>query len=298
MTTESAKHIYSREAVRILEPYRVRFEREMKRGFDRFGPHNMVRKAMEYAMQGDAKRFRPALVYMIADALGKDADVSGCSLAVEYFHTGSLIADDLPCMDDDDIRRGKPTTHKVYGEATALLASYGLIALGYEEIAHNAAFIPDDRGGILQTAIFEASKQMGNMGLLCGQSLDLHPEGLERDDILKIMEMKTVSLFDLSLTLGWLFGGGERSKLDLVHSLSLDFGLAFQIIDDLDDQEKDRQANRAVNYANLFGVEASVDEVRRRLASFFECLKQLQLSCEPLEKLAQGLLLVSSSFSR
>ena len=81
-------------------------------------------------------------------------------------------------------------------------------------------------------------------------------------------------------------------------SLALDFGLAFQIIDDLDDQEKDKSANRADNYANLFGVEESVDEVRRRLASFFECLKQLQVSCKPLEKLAQGLLLVSNSFSR
>lgn len=301
MTTQSAKQAYSQEAIKILTPYKMRFEQKMAHFFNRFGPHNTVREAMEYAMQGDAKRFRPALVYMISDALGHGIDVSASCLAVEYFHTSSLIADDLPSMDNDDFRRGKATTHKVYGEANALLASYGLIALGFEEIARNAESLKDtpfeqDSDTLVRLAVLEASKQMGNSGLLGGQCLDLAPEKLEREDILKIMEMKTVSLFDLSLTLGWLFGGGDQKKLPIVHQLALHFGLAFQIIDDLDDQEKDRAANRVVNYPNLFGAQEAITQVKSHLQAFFDCMKKLECRSEPFEKLAHGLLLLCKSF--
>ena len=292
MTTESAKTAYAREAMLILAPYKKRFENELENAFSRFGPENKVKEAMQYALKSQGKRFRPALVYMISDALGRGSDVTPSALAVEYFHTASLIADDLPSMDNDDFRRGVPTTHKVYGEATALLASYALIASGFEEIARNA----ENRDQIGRLAVLEAAKQMGNIGLIGGQCLDLVPEGKDKEHIIQIMQMKTVSLFDLSLSLGWLFGGGGEEKLSILHAMSTHFGLAFQILDDLDDRQKDADANRIVNYANLFGTKEAVLAVQEHIEGVFLCLKELKISSPSLEKLSHGLDIFSRSF--
>jgi geranylgeranyl diphosphate synthase type II len=292
MTTESAKIAYAKEAVQILEPYKARFEKELEEAFTRFGPENQVKEAMKYALRSQGKRFRPALVYMIADALQPDCDVTPAALAVEYFHTASLIADDLPCMDNDDFRRGVPTTHKVYGDATALLASYALIASGFEEIARNKSA----SDSVNRIAVLEAAKQMGNIGLIGGQCLDLVPKGVTKDDIIEIMQMKTVALFDLALSLGWLFGGGDASKIDLVHKMSFHFGIAFQILDDLDDRQKDSDANRVVNYANLFGTDEAVNAVQEHIKQLFSCLEALNISSKSFEKLSLGLKAFAKQF--
>jgi geranylgeranyl diphosphate synthase, type II len=301
MSRESAKVAYAKEALLIIQPYKERFETEMQKAFSTFGPDNSSRKAMEYALKGDGKRFRPALVYMVAEAIGAGIDVTSSCLAVEYFHTASLIADDLPSMDNDDFRRGIPTTHKVFGEASALLASYGLIALGFEEIARNAEALKDSSfegtaDTLVRIAVLEAARQMGNAGLIGGQCLDLYPESLTKEAILQIMEMKTVSLFDLSIVLGWLFGGGDQVKLPIVHKMALHFGLAFQIIDDLDDSQKDKEANRLVNYANLFGRDEAINAVKEHIEGFFSCMNELEISSEPLSKLAKGLSYFAGSF--
>src|SRR5947209_4745416 len=104
----------------VLNPYKERFEPHLTKAILSFGDKNNLRDACEYALSSGGKRFRPALVYMMGDALGGSKDIDGAALATEFFHTASLIADDLPCMDDDDMRRGRPTVHKMYGEATAL----------------------------------------------------------------------------------------------------------------------------------------------------------------------------------
>jgi len=104
------------------------------------GDENPLRDACEYALKNGGKRFRPALVYLISTSLNPDVDVSQAALSIELLHTASLIADDLPCMDDDDERRGRPSLHKVYDESIALLASYALIAAGYGCIAKKCGF--------------------------------------------------------------------------------------------------------------------------------------------------------------
>src|SRR5207302_5260552 len=101
---------------------------------------------------------------------------------------------------------------------------------------------------------------------------------LDREYLMEIIEKKTVVLFELSFILSWLFGGGEVEKLQDVQKMSYHFGAAFQILDDLDDMEKDRQASRAANFANLFGKEEAVSEVQKHVLSFQECLKKLHLS--------------------
>jgi len=287
----TAKEAFSQHAKMILEPYKLRADLEMQKAFSQFGPENQVKEAMVYALMGEAKRFRPALVYMVAEALQKNSDVTPAALSVEYFHTASLIADDLPCMDNDDYRRGRLTTHKVYSENVALLASYALIAAGFEQIAKNVV----QDAEVSRLAVLLAAKTMGALGLIGGQCYDLFPGALDRKEIVKIIDMKTGALFDLSFSLGWLFGGGDLQKLDLVHKAAYHFGIAFQVLDDLDDQEKDA-ARGAVNYANQFGVKEAVQYVQDEVAQFLALLNQLGLAQSPLTALAKGLHQLSKAY--
>ena len=246
---------------------------------------------MAHALTSSAERFRPALVYMVADALGNGSDVSESALAVEYFHTASLIADDLPCMDNDDFRRGKPTTHKVYGEAVALLASFALISAGFEQIANNCKKLQNKAtaADISQLAVRHASLCTGSVGLIGGQFLDLFTKDLDESKMFEIIQKKTAALFDLSFSLGWLFGGGSVEKLKTVQDAAFHFGAAFQIIDDIDDMQKDKDAKNPVNYANLFGLEKAVDTVRESLEKFHETMKSLHVASKPLNELASCL---------
>ena len=125
----------------ILEPYQQLIEEKLREQIEGLGTKNALRDACEYALLNGGKRFRPALVLMIAKSLGNHCDVFQAALGIEFFHTASLIADDLPCMDDDDERRNKPTVHRIYGESAALLATYALIAAGYGCIAKNGEVI-------------------------------------------------------------------------------------------------------------------------------------------------------------
>ncbi len=286
-----SKEVVSKTSAIVLQPYKERFEAALPHAFAQFGQETRVKEAMCYALSGEGKRFRPALVYMIADALKSRVDVTASALAVEYFHTSSLIADDLPCMDNDDLRRGRPTTHKVYGEAIALLASYGLIAAGFELIAKNDQ---DNGGDVVKIAVIEAAKQMGTHGLIGGQYFDLFPKGFEHAHLLEVIQMKTVALFDLSFSLGWLFGGGAKEKLSRVQQAAMHFGIAFQILDDLDDQQKDKEANSQANFANRFGVSEALKAINHHIAQFHKAMEDLQLSCPPLTELAKA---VSSSFA-
>lgn len=284
-----------------LAPYRLRFEEMLRRAISDLGPENQLKSACAYALETPGKRFRPALVYMIADALGNHLPVDGAALAVEYFHTASLIGDDLPCMDNDDMRRGRPTTHKAYGESTALLASYALIAAGFEAIVCNGDALRSvstpfakecDRLSAL--AVLHASREMGISGLIGGQFLDLFPTGFSREGVEEVIRKKTVSLFDLSFVLGWLFGGGEIARVAEVQRTACFFGKAFQILDDLDDAEKDAQNGRQVNFANCFGVEGAVGVIRECVQSFHAGLQSLGLCSlglcsSPLAALADGL---------
>ena len=278
----------------IISPYKKRFEEllsERENGGE-YGFVDELKKASVYALVSGGKRFRPAIVWMMAEALSK-TDSRLCdnlALAVEYFHTASLIADDLPCMDNDDFRRGIPTTHKVFNEATALLASFSLIALGFESIA-KAPLPHGATHELYQRAVIEASRTMGAMGLIGGQTIDLTPPNHEKETIEKIIDMKTVALFDLSFILGWLFGGGSVELIPHVNSLARDFGRAFQILDDLDDLEKDRAQGKLINYALRFGVQEAIKEIRRYVDRSIKTMKELGLYKEYFAHQEKGALI-------
>ncbi|MBA3815393.1 MAG: polyprenyl synthetase family protein [Parachlamydiaceae bacterium] len=280
----------------MLSRYQQRFEEKIKHSVQHFPDCGPLSKACEYALLNGGKRFRPSLVLMFADALGHGADVTGAALAIEYFHIASLVVDDLPSMDDDDLRRSKPSTHKVYGEATALLVSYALIAVGYSNIAISARAVKDaqhliksDSNLLGMLALENATYNTGLMGATGGQFLDIFPPNLDLLTLRDVIHKKTVSLFEIAFVFGWLFGGGNPEVLNVVKRAASHFGMAFQIVDDLDDMIQDAKNERKVNMAIVFGLEAAQQMLREEITGYLAALKELNLESKALLGIARWL---------
>ncbi|MEI8125209.1 MAG: polyprenyl synthetase family protein [Parachlamydiaceae bacterium] len=279
---------FSREEFKQkLALYRGRSEEAIKKNLPCLGKPSKdggtaLSDACEYALLNGGKRFRPSLVYMIADALPGKKDVSCAAMAIEFFHTASLIADDLPCMDNDDERRNKPSTHKVFGEATALLASYALIAAGYGLIASAAKTVVGDVGPVVIEALSNASENAGVFGLTGGQFLDINPPDLSLETLREVLRRKTVSLFEASFVFGWLFGGGDLKALPLVKQCASNFGMAFQIADDIGDLEQDKEKGRTINMALAFGVDAAKEMLDKEVKEYKEGLRKLKIDSPEL----------------
>jgi len=233
-----------------------------------FGGPPRLSAACLYALNNGGKRFRPAIVYMVAEALGK-ASVDDAALGVEFFHTASLIADDLPCMDNDSMRRGQPSLHRAFDEKTALLATYALIAEGYDRIRRSAS--PE----VLSDVIEQASKGTGLLGATSGQYLDLNPTSVDEEGLLEVLYLKTGALFELSFVLGWLIGGGDLHLKERVQEAAYHFGLAFQIADDIDDYDQDE--GRLYNYARMVGKGRARERVVKELEETEAALEELQI---------------------
>jgi len=230
-------------------------EEELKSVISNLGEKTKLRDACEYSLLSGGKRVRPIIVLMIREALGARFDVMPAALATEFFHTASIIADDLPCMDNDDQRRDKPTLHKVFDESVALLSSYTLISLGYEYIHKNTLLLPKDAEPekICVAALEIVTKAAGIFGATNGQFIDLFPPDHTLETIEKIIYQKTITLFEISFCLGWLFGGGDREKIEDVKLLAYHLGMAFQIGDDLGDVSQDESRSCEINIASLLG---------------------------------------------
>lgn len=261
----------------ILAHYQKPINAALLKSVPSFGPKTVLRDAIDYALQNGGKRFRPAIVYLVAKAIGKNQDVTDSALAVEFFHTASLIADDLPCMDDDDMRRDHPTVHKIYGESTAILATYALISAGYERIRLNAQ--KSGQEGLLSFAIENAAFNTGILGATGGQYNDLFPESLTEATILDVIDKKTGTLFEISFVLGWLFGGGDPASLELIKQTARHFGRAFQISDDFLDLLQDEGK---LNFPGIVGYERGATLLLQELASLKEALKKLRLDTPEL----------------
>lgn len=280
----------------ILLRYQKHVDEKIKQSLFQLSGCGHLRDACEYALLNGGKRFRPSLVFMVADALGHGADVTSAAMAIEYFHTASLVVDDLPSMDDDDVRRSKPSTHKVYGEAIALLVSYALIAAGYNHIALNAQAVKEAAhliatdGNLLgMLALENATYNTGLMGATGGQFLDIFPPDLTLPTLRDVIHKKTVSLFEIAFVFGWLFGGGNPELLPIVKKAASHFGMAFQIADDLDDVEQDAKNGRKVNMALVFGPEAAQHMFLEEITGYRLALKELGLESKELLGLADWL---------
>lgn len=198
------------------------------------GSLRIIMEAQKYSLLGGGKRIRPFLVNEVCRILGGNIEASmPFAIAVEMIHTYSLIHDDLPCMDDDDMRRGKPSNHKVFGEATALLAGDSLLTNAFNAAASNK-FV-SHRG--MAQAVKEISAAAGDEGMIGGQIIDLEGENkkLSFDELLTLHSLKTGKMIELSALLGCIAAGYDKSSKIAVKvcSYARKIGLAFQVIDDV-----------------------------------------------------------------
>lgn len=267
---------------KIFSDLKNKFENALKEEILLMSKKNSLRDACEYSLTNEGKRFRPLIVMLLAKGLNKNYDVTYASLACEFFHTASLIADDLPCMDDEKLRRCKPALHLIFGENTAILASYSLISAGYELIYKNTKELEkrlpkDECNNLCVLALEIVSKYAGINGATGGQFLDLFAESSSLDTIIEIIYKKTISLFEISFSLGWIFGGGDLDKLSLIKKCSYHFGMAFQIADDINDIDEDINKNKALNVAIALGKEKALDQFNKEITKTKEILKELNL---------------------
>jgi geranylgeranyl diphosphate synthase type II len=267
----------------FLSRYKESIELSLSESIPSFGPKTRLRDAIEYALKNGGKRFRPAIVYLVRDALANlgvecpDLSFKEGALAIEFFHTASMIADDLPCMDDDAERRNHPALHCAFDEATAVLATYALIAAGYDRIRLGAE--KSGRLEIASLAVEIASLNTGIFGATAGQYLDLFPPALTEDLLIEIIDKKTGTLFEISFAFGWLFGGGDPSLLPDIKQAAYAFGRAFQISDDILDLDQDE---KNLNFAKIAGVEKARAIIELELQNYYTLLKNLQLATSEL----------------
>lgn len=250
-----------------LQAYRERVEQ----GLDRLLPAAGTRparlhEAMRYALLGGGKRLRPVLTLAAADLFGPQHDALPAAVAIECVHAYSLVHDDLPCMDNDDLRRGRPTTHRQFDEATALLAGDALLTLAFQLIGRHYAGQP-----VLAAALTrEIADAAGSERLIGGQMEDLLAEkkaDATAEELEFIHLNKTAAMIGVSLVTGGLCGGADDAQRAALRATGRHLGLAFQIMDDILDATadtatlgktagKDAKAGKTT-YVKLHGLDAS-----------------------------------------
>ncbi|XP_071703387.1 geranylgeranyl pyrophosphate synthase 7, chloroplastic-like [Rutidosis leptorrhynchoides] len=198
-----------------------------------------IHEAMRYSLLAGGKRVRPILCLASCDIVGgTQSSALAMALAVEMVHTMSLIHDDLPCMDNDDLRRGKPTNHKVYGDDTAVLAGDALLSLAFEHLASRTVGVAPER--VVQ-AISELGSAVGSLGLVAGQIVDISSEGqqdVDLDELEYIHVHKTAKLLEAAVVGGAVLGGGTSDDVERVRKYARCIGLLFQVVDDILDVTK------------------------------------------------------------
>ncbi|MFZ3204595.1 MAG: (2E,6E)-farnesyl diphosphate synthase [Pseudomonas sp.] len=255
--------------------------------------------AMRYSVINGGKRVRPLLVYAACEALGGEPEqADGAACAVELIHAYSLVHDDLPAMDDDDLRRGQPTTHKAFDEAVAILAGDGLQSLAFEVLA-DARRNPHD-AELRLAMIASLARAAGPAGMVGGQAIDLGSVGQKLDQAaLELMHRhKTGALIEASVRLGALASArADERTLKALHSYARAIGLAFQVQDDILDVESDTatlgktqgkdQANHKPTYPALLGLDAAKAYALELRDQALHALRPFDHAAEPLRELAR-----------
>ncbi|MBI5832142.1 MAG: polyprenyl synthetase family protein [Armatimonadetes bacterium] len=258
-----------------------------------------LHEAMRYSMEAGGKRLRPALVLDACVAVGGDEQaVLPTACALECIHTYSLIHDDLPCMDDDDLRRGRPSCHRQFDEATALLAGDALLTLAFFLTATNARQpgIGPDRAAQATAELAEAA---GAPGMVGGQMLDLMSEGTKPTaELVETIHLKkTTALLTAAVVCGAILGGGSEAQIAAFRRYGRGMGLAFQIVDDILDLVGDEAAlgkpvgsdldHEKATWPALFGIEASRAVAQELVEDALAALAEFGPEAEPLRMLAR-----------
>jgi len=288
-----------------IKTYLASRQKLIERALDRYLPKANTKpatlhRAMRYSLFAGGKRLRPILCLAAAEACrGNVSNVLPLACALECIHTYSLVHDDLPSMDNDDFRRGRPTCHKVFGDGIAVLAGDALLTIAFEIVSRTKPAPRYDISVLLR----EIAVAAGSQRLIAGQVADLEAEGknVKRDQLQFIHENKTAAILKSSVRLGAMSANADARKLSAVTRFGQRLGLAFQIIDDILDVTqtseilgksagKDIAAKKAT-YPAVIGLEKSRAEARRLTRQAHKALSVLRSSdAEPLHALANYLL--------
>ena len=256
-------------------------------------------QAMQYSLMSGGKRLRPILLMAAADSInGSGEKFLTVASAIEMIHTYSLIHDDLPAMDNDDYRRGKLTNHKVFGEATAILAGDALLTLAFEVMTRQENISPE----ILLKVVQEMSIAAGAAGMVGGQSIDLESEGkkISMSTLQKMHMAKTGALFKAAIRSGAILAGANSEQLNALTIYAEKFGLAFQITDDILDVIGDEknlgkpvgsdEKNNKSTYVTLTSIETAKNLAQKAVDDAVDALKNFGAEADFLRELVKFLL--------
>lgn len=254
-------------------------------------------KAMKYTVTLPGKRLRPVMCLETCRMFkGNIEDAFPTACAIEMLHAQTLIHDDLPCMDNDDFRRGKPTNHKVFGEANAVLAGDALLTFAPQIIIKNSKNLGPDKLIRIMEEYFHAA---GAFGVIAGQVVDIESEKNYPENAQETLEYihthKTADLFKLALRTGAIIADASEKEIEEITEFGQNMGVAFQIADDILDETstfeemgktlgKDKEAGK-LTYTNLYGIEKSREDLNNLIERCFEILKKNNLKSEVFEEI-------------
>ncbi|SFA44870.1 geranylgeranyl diphosphate synthase, type II [Parageobacillus thermantarcticus] len=260
------------EVEQFLQEHKQRLENVLPHYITRMAAPETIKRAMAYSLEAGGKRIRPLLLFATLHSFGKEPDIGlPVACAIEMIHTYSLIHDDLPSMDNDDLRRGKPTNHKVFGEAMAILAGDGLLTYAFQVIAEadDARISPMTKIRLIE----ELAKAAGPEGMVAGQVADIEGEGkqLSLEQLEYIHRHKTGKMLQYSVLAGALLAGANDKQLRHLDSFASHLGLAFQIRDDILDIEGSEEKigkrvgsdieNKKVTYPSLLTIAGAKEKL-------------------------------------
>lgn len=270
------------------------------------GYQKTVIQAMNYSILAGGKRLRPMLLqetYRMFQGTGEVAEPF--MAAIEMVHTYSLVHDDLPCMDNDEYRRGKKTTHVVYGEGMAVLAGDGLLNFAFETAVKAFSFA-EEKGEFdrIAKALSVFGQKAGIYGMIGGQTADIEAEdmgdGVTEEQLLFIHEHKTAALIQSAMMIGAILAGASKEEVERIEKCAYNIGIAFQIQDDILDvtgslttlgkQTGSDEKNKKTTYVTLKGMEQAVEDVRALSAEAIEILSSFKERNEFLEGLVKRLI--------
>ncbi len=271
---------YMDEKLELFEPYMLEYVNTLQ-------APDVLKEAMAYSLKAGGKRIRPMLLFAALETYGQKAEQGfDVACALEMIHTYSLIHDDLPAMDDDDLRRGKPTNHKVFGEATAILAGDALLTYAFEIIARSDVYSPEQAVQLIRMLSFAA----GPAGMAGGQVADMEGEQkmLSLAELEYIHHQKTGRLLEFSVMAGALIGGADKAETVLLETYARHIGLAFQIRDDILDVEGTEEeigkpvGSDETNEKSTYPVLLTMDGAKEKLSEELQgALKAIALLKRP-----------------
>ncbi|EHL73638.1 polyprenyl synthetase family protein [Bacillus smithii] len=279
----------------FMKEYKQKIEQKLRFYISSLDSPPVLKEAMDYSLQAGGKRIRPVLLFAAINSFGKDPERGmDAAAALEMIHTYSLIHDDLPSMDDDDLRRGKPTNHKVYGEANAILAGDALLTYAFQIIAQSPDLSEKEKVAIIE----QLAKAAGPEGMVAGQVADMEGEkkALTLEELEAVHRNKTGRLIAFSVRAGALIGGATEAELAVFEKYAYHIGIAFQIQDDILDivgsEEKLGKrvgsdiANHKNTYPALLTVRGAREKLKEHVDQAIEELNRLDIETALLKDIA------------